>query len=84
MRSEFITKRCKLCGKPVGVIERGVYRKVLVDASAVELVADPDGEEFIRYDGSKVRGREATIDEYEDYTKTEFAFRPHQRTCVEE
>ena len=74
-------KRCRICGRPVGVIEWGIYRKVIVDAEAVEVIADPYGEEFVRIDGSKVRAREAepgTIG-------YEYAYRPHRRTCgVEE
>ena len=70
-------KRCRLCGKPVGIITWGVYRKVVVDAEAVEVVPDPHGEEFVRIDGSKVRGTVAepgTI-------MVEHAYRPHRRSC---
>lgn len=48
--------KCRKCGRPVSVITYGIYRKVLVDAKAVEVIADPEGEEFVRHDGSKVRG----------------------------
>ena len=75
-------KRCKFCGKPVGVIERGLYRKVLVDAGTIMVEADPLGEEFIRIDGSKMRGREIkSIDEELTYQKTEYVYRPHRKTC---
>ena len=72
---------CRKCGKPVGVIEWGVYRKVLVDAEAVDVVPDPHGEEFVRIDGSKIRGRAADP----GTLQTEPAYRPHRKTCgVEE
>ena len=70
-------KRCRVCGKPVGIITFGVYRKVLVDAEAVDVVPDPYGEEFVRIDGSKIRGREAEV----IGLMTEPAYRPHRKTC---
>ena len=70
-------KICRKCGKPVGVIEWGVYRKVLVDAEAVDVVPDPHGEEFVRIDGSKIRGRAAEP----GTLQTEPAYRPHRKTC---
>ena len=69
--------RCRICGKKIGIITQGIYRKVLVDADAVEVVADPHGEAFIRIDGSKLIGKEAepgTIG-------CEYAYRPHRKTC---
>lgn len=71
------TNRCRKCGKPVSVITWGIYRKVLVDADAVDVVPDPKGEEFIRFDGSKMRGREAEP----GTLQTEPAYRPHRKTC---
>lgn len=68
---------CRKCGKPVGVIEWGVYRKVLVDAEAVDVVPDPHGEEFVRVDGSKIRGRAAEP----GTLQTEPAYRLHRKTC---
>ena len=77
--------KCRKCGRPVSVITWGIYRKILVDAEAVKVIADPEGEEFVRHDGSKVRGREATKADWENMTDTEFAFRQHRKTCgVEE
>ena len=74
-------KKCRICGKPIGIITRGVYRKVIVDAEAVDVVPDPEGEEFVRIDGSKIQGREAEI----GTSQTEPAYRPHRKTCgVEE
>ena len=74
-------RKCRKCGKPVSVITWGVYRKVLVDAEAVNVVPDPEGFEFIRIDGSKIRGSIANP----GTLQTEYAYRPHVRTCgVEE
>ena len=68
---------CKFCGKKIAVITWGVYRKVVVDAEAVDVVPDPDGEEFVRIDGSKIRGREAEI----GTIGTEPAYRIHRKNC---
>ena len=74
---------CRKCGRPVSVITYGVYRKVLVDAEAVTVMADICGEQFIRIDGSKVRAREVPISE--ESRMVEYAYRPHRKTCgVEE
>ena len=74
-------ERCRKCGKPVGVITWGIYRAVVVDAEAVDVVPDEYGEDFVRIDGSKIRGREAEI----GTPGTEPAYRPHRKSCgVEE
>ena len=74
---------CRKCGKPIQIIERVVFRKVILDAEALEIIADPEGEEFVRIDGSKVRGKEADIGIIQQ--KTEWAYRMHRKTCgVEE
>ena len=65
---------CRKCGRPIGVITWGIYRKAVVDAEAVMVVADPEGEEYVRIDGSKVRAREA---DYE-IDGTEPAYRLHR------
>ena len=70
-------KRCRICGQKVGIITWGVYRKALVDAEAIRVIADPEGEEFIRIDGSKVRAREADI----GTIQAEPASRLHRKTC---
>ena len=70
-------KRCRVCGQPIGIISWGVYRKVIVDARAVDVVPDEYGEEFVRIDGSKIRGREAEP----GTLQTEPAYRPHRKTC---
>ena len=72
-------KKCRVCGKRIGIITEGIYRKVVVDEEAVEIIADPEGQTFVRIDGSKVIGREAEpglID-----AGTEWAYRPHRRSC---
>ena len=68
--------KCRKCGKEVGVITWGIYRKVVVDAEAVWVKADPEGEEFVRIDGSKVQAREAGQME-----EGEWAYRIHRRNC---
>ena len=70
-------KICRFCGKKVSIITWGVYRKIVVDAEAVDVAPDPDGEEFVRFDGSKVRGREADA----GTLGTEPAYRIHRKTC---
>ena len=65
---------CRKCGEPVAVITWGVYRKVLVDVEAVEVVPDPEGVDFIRIDGSKIRGRIAEP----GTLQPEYAYRPHR------
>ena len=70
-------KKCKFCGKPIAVITYGIYRKSVVDAEAVDVVQDPTGAEFVRIDGSKIRGREAGI----GTLGTEPAYRIHGRSC---
>ena len=69
--------RCRWCGKEIAVITFGVYRKVVVDAEAAEVCADPAGEEFVRIDGSKVRAVEAENWDGEG-RPTEYAYRPHR------
>ena len=49
----------------------------MVDAEAVDVVSDPDGEEFVRIDGSKIRGREAEI----GTIGAEPAYRIHRKNC---
>ena len=70
-------KKCKFCGKPITVITYGIYRKSVVDAEAVDVVPDENGEDFVRIDGSKIRGREADI----GTLGTEPAYRIHGRSC---
>lgn len=70
-------KKCRWCGKQIGIITWGVYRKVVVDADPVDVVPDEFGEEFVRIDGSKIRGREAEP----GTMQTEPAYRPHRKSC---
>lgn len=70
--------RCRYCGKEIGIITQGIYRKVVVDADAVMVVPAEEGEDFIRIDGSKIRGREVA---YDDTVDAEPAYRPHRKTC---
>ncbi len=73
-------KLCKFCGKPIGIIESRIYRKIVVDASPVEVFPDENGEEFIRLDGSKVKA--ILADRWDDDRKeAEYVFRPHRWTC---
>ena len=44
------------------MIERGLYRKVVVDAEIAYVTADPNGEEFIRPDGSKLKALQIEFD----------------------
>ena len=69
--------RCRKCGKPIGIITEGIYWKVIVDAEAVRVVADPRGESFVRIDGSKVIARETDAED----ARVEYAYRPHRKTC---
>lgn len=75
-------KRCKKCGKMIGIITERAYRNILVDAEAVTVVADPLGDIFIRHDGTKLRARE--VNDMETFAKVvhgrpghETAYRPH-------
>lgn len=70
-------QKCRFCGKPIAVITYGIYRKNVVDAEAVDVVQDEKGEDFVRIDGTKIRGREAEI----GTQGTEPAYRIHGRSC---
>lgn len=77
MKKNETVKACRKCGRLIGIIDRGLYRKVVVDASGFEIVPDDAGEEFIRIDGSKVRAR--VLERYDDETAVcEYAYRPHR------
>jgi len=69
---------CRKCGKDIQVIAFGIYHKAVVDAEAVMVIPDPDGREYVRIDGSKVRGRERS---YESDEPAEAAYRQHRFTC---
>ena len=70
-------QKCRFCGKPIAVITYGIYRKSVVDAEVVDVVPDEKGEDFVRIDGTKIRGREAEI----GTLGTEPAYRIHGRSC---
>ena len=65
---------CRKCGRPVGVISPALYKNILVDAEAVEVVPDKMGDIFIRIDGSKIRGRVAEFTE----SGKEYCYRQHR------
>ena len=70
-------RRCRKCGREIMIIEWGVYRKVIVDPEAVWIIPSIRGEEFVRIDGSKVRGEEADA----ETIQAEPAYRMHRKTC---
>jgi hypothetical protein len=78
---------CRFCGRKIGIITWGIYRKVVVDAEAVPVVADPNGEAFVRIDGSKVRAREIGHEEEANLIRgtsknvVEYVYREHRRNC---
>ena len=70
-------RRCRKCGREIMVIEWGVYRKVIVDPEAVWIIPSIRGEEFVRIDGSKVRGEESD----DGCIQAEPVYRMHRKTC---
>lgn len=70
---------CRFCGKEIGIITYGIYRKTLVDIDSVLVVPDENGEIFVRIDGTKVKGREVP---YESAENAEPAYRPHAKRCT--
>ena len=73
-------KKCRHCGKMIGIIRERAYRKIIVDAEAVSVVPDKLGDSFIRVDGTKMRGREVTIslDSLAPIPGGEYVYRPHK------
>lgn len=69
-------KKCRFCGKEIAIITWGVYRKVVVDAEPLWVLPEDGGEEFVRIDGSKMRGRTALAEE-----QGEPAYRIHRMSC---
>lgn len=72
-------KICRKCGKEIYIIPLRMYRSIPVDAEAVEVVADSQGDEYIRWDGTKVRAR--AVKPEEEIQGIEFAYRPHRWSC---
>lgn len=71
-------RTCKVCGRPIGIITWGIYRKTVVDLMPVMVAADPEGEDYVRIDGSKVQAREVPF----DYAgPAEPAYRMHRKSC---
>lgn len=73
-------KKCRFCGKEIGIITYGIYRKCVVDAEAVTVVAAPDGDEYIRVDGTKVKAKEIPFSKF-GTEGAEAAYRPHRWSC---
>ena len=69
-------RRCKRCGKEIGVITRGC-RMITVDANTVFVHPDPLGEIFIRINGKKMRGTPDTRWD-DDRDQSEAVWRPHR------
>ena len=80
MKETFST--CRECGAKVAVIERAVYRKILVDAEAVPVRVSSKGQDFIRYTGDKVKGIPMEIFEPLNYavdpSEVVYVYRPHR------
>lgn len=71
-------RTCRKCGKQIAVITWGIYRSAVVDAAAVMVAADPEGEDYLRIDGSKVKGVEV---DYMSDRAAEPAYRMHRKSC---
>ena len=67
-------KVCRKCGQMIDIIVCGVYRKTVVDAVPYYVIADQQGEQFMRIDGSKMMAREVPF----ETEGTEPAYKPHR------
>ena len=67
-------KVCRKCGQMIDIITCGVYRKTVVDAVPYYVIADPQGEQFLRIDGSKMMAREVPF----ETEGTEPAYKTHR------
>lgn len=67
-------KICRKCGMMIDIIEAGLYRKILVDAVPYYVIADPEGETFLRIDGTKIQAKEMPFEK----EGTEPAYKPHR------
>ena len=74
-------KKCRFCGKEIAIITYGIYRKCVVDAEAVVVRADPEGEQFIRIDGTKIKAVELPFMPEDAEEGSEMAYRPHRWSC---
>lgn len=71
--------RCRKCGRRIGIVTCGIYRRIVIDPECLMIVPDPEGEDFVRVDGSKIKGKERNGllgDE-----PAEPAYRMHRKTC---
>lgn len=69
---------CRLCGAEIGIIPCSWGRRIAVNLQACWVVADPKGEDYVRVDGSKIKGRAV---DYENAEIAEPAYRQHRKTC---
>ena len=67
-------KICRHCGMMIDIIETGLYRKILVDAVPYYVKPDPEGEQFLRVDGTKIKAKEMPFES----DGTEPAYKPHR------
>ena len=79
MRKDDGIRTCRECGKPVGIIKFGIYHTAVVDPEPVMVIANPDGEDYVRIDGSKVKAVEVSF--MTDLPEAEPAYRQHRKTC---
>ena len=79
MKKSFSTT-CRKCGKDISIIEYRAFSKRVVDILPVMVAPDPNGEDFVRIDGSKIKGR---IVPYEYEGPYENVYRQHRFTCGE-
>ena len=71
-------RRCRKCGRPIAVITKRLYRKIIVDAAPVLVNPDKHGDEYIRLDGTKMRGVPAPMDLENSNVPEEGVFRVHR------
>lgn len=69
---------CRKCGRPIDIIRERAYRKIIVDAFPVMVLPDPHGGEYIRLDGSKMRGTPAPMDMEHCQEMAEGVFQIHR------
>lgn len=67
-------KVCRKCGLMIDIITQGIYRKTVVDAVPYYVKPDPEGEQFLRVDGTKIQAKEMPF----EANGTEPAYKPHR------
>ena len=70
-------KRCRHCGKMIGIIKKWPFGKIIVDADTKFVFPEPDGEIYIRINGTKMRGTESTRWD-DDRVEDEAVWKPHR------